>query len=68
MYNCYNEALNWYRNQKKVNVKNKNGDTIAVDSHDAKVVNSLLNQYHFGISAKKELYYMMIRLGVLNGA
>ena len=65
MYDCYNEAVRWYNKQRKIRETARHG-YIYVDSHDAKVVNLLLNQYHYGISAKKDLYYKMIELGVIN--
>ena len=67
MYNCYNEAIAWVKKQKKIRLKNTDG-YIYVDKHETNLVKTLLGQYYYGIDAKRELYYKMIELGVLNGA
>jgi hypothetical protein len=33
-----------------------------------KVIELLMNQYYYGIDAKRELYYTLIKYGVLNAA
>lgn len=42
-----------------------NGDVIDKTSHDDKVIKCLLGQYHYGIQAKKELYFKLIDMGVM---
>jgi len=73
MYSCYNEAVKYlndkygtYPNGNLKTTKTKpNGDVVSILSHDDLVINTLLGQYYFGISAKKELYYKLIHMGIM---
>ena len=65
MYNCINEAIVWSREQRPERVKTEDG-FIYIDEHETRLVKTLISQYYYGMSAKKELYYKMVELGVIN--
>jgi hypothetical protein len=73
MYNCWNEAveylikkygetttpINQYEPRKPQSARTFKRSP----ESDKDVIVLLLNQYHYGMLPKKELYYMMIDLG-----
>lgn len=59
MYNCWNEAVK-YLYDKNGQIKKRISEEIATK------MKLLMNQYYYGIQAKKELYYFLVDLGVIN--
>lgn len=41
------------------------GKSVNFSNHDDNVIDCLLGQYCYGISAKKELYYKLINMGII---
>ena len=63
MYNCWNEALAWLEKQPKMKMV---GDKLLDKrSDDVKLVETLMNQYYYGIQAKKELYEVLVELNII---
>jgi hypothetical protein len=50
-----------YKTHKMIN----DGKVIDLFSHDDKVIDCLLGQYYYGIDAKKELYYKLIDMKII---
>lgn len=75
MYNCYNEALEHliktygerlvpYSGQHNKTTRTFKTEGLKADSEDAVIVR-LMYQYNYGIEAKKDLYYTLIRRGIM---
>jgi arsenate reductase-like glutaredoxin family protein len=79
MYNCWNEALNYLikkcgrvRTKSTRWVRGKQIDSYFdtynvsnVKTEYLKDIVRLMNQYYYGIEARKELYYKLVDLGVI---
>ena len=65
MYNCINEAFEYLKNKYGYN-KEYNLELNPITEEKDKVIELLMNQYYYGMEAKKELYYKLIEYGVLD--
>lgn len=55
-YNCYNIAVGLKKNPKKYRFLTDN---------DWDEIGCLIGQYNYGLAAKKELYYKLVSLGII---
>lgn len=65
MYNCYNEAVRYLQGKPNPITYKPDGTIIDKTSHDDKVIKCLLGQYYYGIQAKKELYFKLVYMGIM---
>jgi hypothetical protein len=64
MYDCLNEGIAYLKEKLG---KNQWGYLVAniIPNSEEHSIHLLLQQYYYGIEAKKELYYKLIELGVI---
>lgn len=79
MYNCWNEALNYlikkcgkvttkttrWKRGKQIDTYCDTYNSSNVKTDECKTIVTLMNQYYYGIAAKRELYYKLVDLGVI---
>ena len=65
MYNCYNEGLRYLQSKGNQITIKPDGTIIDKTSHDDKVIKCLLGQYYLSIEPKKELYFKLVYMGIM---
>ncbi len=58
-YDCYNKGVEWFN---KMSQKETKSESLIYDLYHVEL---LLQQYHLGIHAKKELYEILVKLKVI---